>query len=275
MRNHGIPPKKHAGVKKIMSETTNIDYTDKDGKGNATLYINPFKNGKNGNRYYARFDRDNVDINHMIARIRKKDVGVNPITAKHILSLYKVEILEALQRGESVNLMDLGTFYISATGTTGNTEETANVGNLNVKFSPSKETKDSIATLGIRKFTIATSGAVIDSILDLYSGILNTSLTSGKSARISGNRLKISGEEGRIFFVPVDTEGNITEDESTWIPVEEGKITRNKPSVLEFFLPDALTIGNRYSIALKSNCCSGSIPRKSYNIIFTAALEIQ
>lgn len=107
-----------------MSTTTNINYSDTDGSGNLTLYKNYFDNG---GKYYARFDRRNVTIDNLIARTQKKDIGVNAITAKHILSLIKAEIIEALQRGESVNLMDLGTFYIAASGTSGNTAETAEI----------------------------------------------------------------------------------------------------------------------------------------------------
>ena len=105
-----------------MSTTTNINYSDTEGSGNLTLYKNHFDKG---GKYYARFDRRNVTIDNLIARTQKKDIGVNVITAKHILSLIKAEIIEALQRGESVNLMDLGTFYIAASGTSGNTAETA------------------------------------------------------------------------------------------------------------------------------------------------------
>lgn len=64
-----------------MTETTKINYEDTEGKGNVTLYKNNFGRG---NKYYARFDRENVTVDHLIARMQKKDVGVNAIVAKHI-----------------------------------------------------------------------------------------------------------------------------------------------------------------------------------------------
>ena len=67
-----------------MSTTTNIIYSDTEGSGNLTLYKNHFDKG---GKYYARFDRRNVTIDNLIARTQKKDIGVNAITAKHILSL--------------------------------------------------------------------------------------------------------------------------------------------------------------------------------------------
>ena len=52
-----------------MSNTTVIDYTDSDGKGTVTLVANPFEKG---GKYYAKFDRTTVNIDHLIARIQKK-----------------------------------------------------------------------------------------------------------------------------------------------------------------------------------------------------------
>ena len=96
-----------------MSNTTVINYKDSDGTGTITLIENPFKSG---GKYYARFDRTTVNIDHLIARIQKKEVGTNAIMAKHMASLFKAEILEALGRGEAVNVLDLGTLYITSNG---------------------------------------------------------------------------------------------------------------------------------------------------------------
>ena len=49
-----------------MSNTPVIDYTDSDGKGTVTLVANPFEKG---GKYYAKFDRTTVNIDHLIARI--------------------------------------------------------------------------------------------------------------------------------------------------------------------------------------------------------------
>ena len=89
-----------------------------------TVFIeNPFTTG---GKYYARFDRTTVNIDHLIARIQKKEVGTNAIMAKHMASLFKAEILEALGRGEAVNVLDLGTLYITSNGIVkGDTPETA------------------------------------------------------------------------------------------------------------------------------------------------------
>ena len=233
-----------------MSTTTNIIFNDIGGNGNVTLYANPFQNG---NKYYARFDCVNVDVDNLIARMQKKDIGVNPINVKHILSLLKVEMLEALQKGEAVNLFDLGKFYIAASNTTGNTPETAEVGKLQVKFTPSKELNNTVSNLTIKKIAVASSAPMIDSVIDLFTGNTDGTLTGGKIVRIEGGKLKIVGDDSGIFFVACDETGKFSNDETTWIKIESDKIVRNTNKTLEFFLPDTLEKDNTYRIILKTN----------------------
>ncbi len=244
-----------------MSTTTNISYSDTEGSGNLTLYKNYFEKG---GKYYARFDRRNVTIDNLIARTQKKDIGVNAITAKHILSLIKAEIIEALQRGESVNLMDLGTFYIAASGTSGNTAETAEIKKLLVKFTSSKETNEAVSNLAINKIVVADSSPSIDCVTDLFTGLKDGTVTAGKAARIDGGRLKISGEEGGIFFAECDTEGVFLEDENAWHKVNPGSIMRNLAKALEFFLPETLESGKTYRIILRTNSRKGSEDKKTF-----------
>lgn len=132
-----------------MSNTTNIEYEDSEGMGTVTLFANPFEKG---NRYFARFDRTTVNIDNLIARIQKKEVGTNAIVAKHLASLFKAEILEALSRGEAVNLLDLGTLYITPKGSMkGDTPETATIPGFGVKFTASKITNNAVSSIGIKK----------------------------------------------------------------------------------------------------------------------------
>lgn len=237
------------------------NYSDTDGSGNLTLYKNYFDNG---GKYYARFDRRNVTIDNLIARTQKKDIGVNAITAKHILSLIKAEIIEALQRGESVNLMDLGTFYIAASGTSGNTAETAEIKKLLVKFTSSKETNEAVSKLGINRIVIADSSPSIDSVTDLFTGLNDGTLTSKKAARLDGGRLKISGSDGGIFFAECDTDGIYSEDESLWHKVNPESIMRNLSKTLEFFLPESLESGKSYRIILRTNSRKGNEDKKTF-----------
>ena len=256
-----------------MSKTTVIDYQDTDGKGIVTLVANAF--GKN-DRICARFDRSTVNIDHLIARIQKKDSGTNAIMAKHMAALFKAEILEALSRGESVNLFDLGTLYITSKGKViGNTPDTATIPGFQVKFTASKVTNEAVAALEIKKMILSDTSPKIGTMTDLYSGEETLNFTSGKSIRIEGSRLKIAGEEGGVYFAPVTELGDVDKDETKWIKVE--KLIRNVSKTLEFFLPAELAEATPYSIVVKTNSSKGSssTAKKSYSVAYSAVVRIK
>lgn len=249
-----------------MSTTTNIIYTDTEGKGTITLYENHFDKG---GKYYARFDRQTATVDNLIARMQKKDIGINAINTKHILSLFKAEIIESLKRGESVNLMDLGSFYLSASGTKGNTVETAEIEKVLVKFSPSKEMKKAVSSIEVSKIALADSSPAIESVTDIYTEKTDGTLTAQKPVRLTGKKLKISGEESGIFFAECSEDGSCSEDESTWI--KAGHIIRNFHSTLEFFLPESLESGKNYRIVLRTNCRVDEITKKP--VSFTSSVS--
>lgn len=255
-----------------MSNTTVIDYEDSDGKGTVTLVANPF--GKGG-KYYARFDRTTVNIDHLIARIQKKEVGTNAIMAKHFASLFKAEILEALARGEAVNVLDLGTLYIKANGTVaGNSPETAVLEGFQVKFTSSKLVNDAVSKLGVKKIVTADSGPVIGDMTDLYTGKAGNLFTAEKSVRIEGTRIRITGDDGGIYFAPADGADDTGGDESQWIKVDDGKIYRNRSKLLEFFLPAGLSPGIPYRIVLRTNSTKGNTLKKSYSTAVSEAVTV-
>lgn len=254
-----------------MSNTTVIKYEDSDGTGTVTLVANPFENGV---KYYAKFDRTTVNIDHLIARIQKKEVGTNAIMAKHMASLFKAEILEALSRGEAVNILDLGTLYITTNGKIeGNTPETASIPGFQVKFTSSKLTNDAVSSIGIKKIVMSDTSPIIGTMTDLYSGLVTTEFTAEKAVRIEGSRLKITGDEGGVFFAPATEKEEPVADETQWIKAE--KITRNNSKQIEFFLPQGLVPETPYCIVLKTNSSSGNTTKKTYSVTSSQAVTIK
>ncbi len=254
-----------------MSNTTVIDYIDSDGTGTVTLVANPFDRG---GKYYAKFDHMTVNIDHLIARIQKKEVGTNAIMAKHMASLFKAEILEALSRGEAVNLFDLGTFYITTSGRVrGDTPETASIPGFQVKFTSSKVTNRAVSALGIKKIVMSDSTPIIGAMTDLYTGGETTEFTAGKSIRIEGSRLKIAGEEGGVFFAPATEKGEPDANETKWIKVD--RLVRNVSKTLEFFLPVTLVAGTPYCIVLKTNSTRGNAPKKTYSTAVSGIVTVK
>lgn len=253
-----------------MSNTTMIEYNDLDKKGTVTLVANPFEKG---GKYYAKFDRITVNIDHLIARIQKKEVGTNAIMAKHMASLFKAEILEALSRGEAVNLFDLGTLYITTNGKVkGDSPDTATIPGFQVKFTSSKITNEAVATLGIKKVVMSDSSPIIGSMTDLYTNEEGTTFTKEKAVRIEGSRLKITGEDGGVFFAPATEKDEPEPDETKWIKVS--KQIRSVEKILEFFLPTELVLDTPYCIVLKTNCARGKTTKKTYSVAYSKVVTI-
>lgn len=253
-----------------MSNTTVIDYTDTDGAGTVTIMNNPFGNGK---KFNAKFDRVTVNIDNLIARIQKKELGTNAIVMKQTLSLVKAEILEALSRGESVNLMDLGTFYIAASAI-GDTVETVEISDFQVRFTPSKLTNDSVMALKVKKVALSSSTPIIAKMIDVYTGEETDCFTKGKSVLLTGSLLRVTGEEGGVFFAPATEKGEPSANEELWVKVP--RLSRNGAKELEFYLPESLEIDTKYCIVIKTNSSKGSsTTKKSYSTAYSGVVTVK
>ena len=254
-----------------MSKTTVIDFADSKAKGTVTLVANPFDNGQ---KFYAKFDRATVNIDNLIARIQKKEVGTDAIVAKHFASLFKKEILEALARGEAVNFVDLGTFYIAPIGKLqGDTPDTAKIKGFQVKFTASKQFNEAVSKVEIKKVNMSNTEPILGVMTDLYTGEEGNTFTAEKVARIEGTRLLVSGEEGGVFFAPVDENDEPVNDEAQWI--KSGALICNKAKVLEFFLPAGLAVGTPYSIVVKTNSSNGKKPKKYYTVVYSGLVTVK
>ena len=253
-----------------MSNTTVIDYSDTNGAGTVTIVNNPFSNGK---KYNAKFDRVTVNIDNLIARIEKKGLDTDTFALKHSASLFKAEILEALGKGEAVNLLDLGVFYIAASAI-GDTVETVTISDFQVRFTPSKLANDAVSALKVKKVALSAPSPIIATITDLYTGEETNVLTQGKSVLLSGALLKITGEEGGIFFAPATEQETPTVNEELWVKVP--RLIRNSAKELEFYLPEVLEADKKYCIVLKTNSSKGTnTTKKSYTTAYSSVVSLK
>lgn len=74
--------------------------------------------------------------------------------------------------------------------------------------------------------------------------------------------LKVMGENSGIWFAPLDSDGNVSKDESSWTEVAKETISHNKPKSLEFYVPDSLS-ESEYKIVIRTRYCSGDKELKS------------
>ena len=269
-------------------EVTKIDFTDDNvAKGNVVLFKNML--GKSKGKYFARFVRKTIDDDIIVARIHERGVGLEDLTVKAIIGHYKKEVIEALKRGESVNLMDLGTLYIRAAGSANSTESAPSQMSLEPAFSPSKLTAKAISSVEISGASLSLNGPRIEEVVDLFTEKSSLdlaadtsnpdaepelmSLSEGKVAVLRGSKLRIAGDAGGVFFCPLGEDGNPVVDKSRHVAVP--KLSRNKAQELEFFIPTGLEKDTPYRILVSTNYMSPDKSLKEYREALSDPLVIR
>ena len=254
-----------------MSDLTKITFDDNSGKGTLTMYRNPFNNGR---RYYARFDRDTITMEQIIARIQKKDLGTNALMVKHIAGLIKAEILEALSRGEAVNILDLGTLFITADASA----ESENASDITVAgfsagFTPSALTNSTLKTLSVSKVTVADNTPRIEQLFDTYDDEEHDDFTAGARVRMTGAHLKLGGETSGLFLCPTDGEGSASGDEGTWTKIADNLLKVNLVGRIEFIIPRGQETGS-YRVLLRTSYAGGGRSLKAVREAWSEVIRV-
>lgn len=233
-----------------------------------TLHENNFT--KDGT-YYATVSRNTATFKNILSEITEDNKGMDPFMLQFAAILIQKKILKLLEQGKAVNVLDLGTMYIAMKCNAKGKSDVAENGSFCIKFTPTTLANRAISSLSVDKIVYADASPEIVSVADLSKAEQNNSLAKGKPCRISGSRLKLGGNGCGIFFAPVDSAGNMNDDEASWTSVSHSTIFRNMPSELNFFVPDSLEEG-KYKIVLRTAYLGKDKSRK--NIVEAASDEI-
>ncbi len=219
-----------------------------------TLHENNFT--KDGT-YYATVSRNTATFKNILSEIAEDNKGMDPYMLQFAAILIQKKILKMLEQGKAVNVLDLGTMYIAMKCNAKGKSDVSESGNFYIKFTPTSLANEAIASLSVDKVVYADGSPEITEIADL-----SDAKSKGKPCRITGGRLKLGGENWGIYFAPVDSEGKMNPDETSWTKVNDSSLFRNKPSELNFFVPDSLTEGS-YRIVLRTTYLGKDKSRKS------------
>ena len=212
-----------------------------------TLHENNFT--KDGS-YYATVSRNTATFKNILSEIAEDNKGMDPFMLQFAAILIQKKILKMLEQGKAVNVLDLGTMYIAMKCNAKGKSDVSESGNFYIKFTPTPLANEAIASLSVDKIVYADGSPEITKIEDLSDAESEGTLTKGKPCRITGSRLKLGGENWGIYFAP------------SWVKVEESSLFRNKPSELNFFVPDSLS-EESYRIVLRTSYLGKSSSRKT------------
>ena len=224
-----------------------------------TLHENNFT--KDGS-YYATVSRNTATFKNILSEIAEDNKGMDPFMLQFAAILIQKKILKMLEQGKAVNILDLGTMYIAMRCNAKGRKDVSETGNFYIKFTPTTLVNEAISSLSVDKIVYADGSPEISAITDLANIEAKGSLTKGNPCRLSGIRLKLGGEGCGIYFAPVDLNEKMVNDESAWTKIGESAVFRNKPTELNFFVPDSLAEG-KYKIVLRTAYLGKNKSRKT------------
>ncbi len=190
--------------------------------------------------------------NDFIARtVSERSLNVTAAAMEHVTELFLKEMAYQLCDGYSIN-----TGYFTAgtliRGVFDSPSETFNSDKHTIlfQFNQGEKLRAEIPNIEINILGVADASSIILQVTDIKSGTVNDLLTPGRNLKISGNKIKIAGENpaNGIFFVNTST--------SARTQVEINDIVTNNPSELIVIIP-VLTAGT-YRLEVVTQYAGGS-----------------
>lgn len=173
---------------------------------------------------------------------RRTDLSA--VTLKASMDILRQIAIEKICNGASV-AFGLGYFGLKVNGvfTGDNAQWDNSKHNLAVRAVPNAELRKAVESTTVNVRGLATSGTVINSVIDVASDEENNKLTPGGGVNVNGTRIRIEGDHPSVGLklVNMETEGE------TAIP--SGSILVNNPSNLTFIVPTDLPEGD-YQLVL-------------------------
>ncbi|MCR5763452.1 MAG: DUF4469 domain-containing protein [Treponema sp.] len=235
---------------------TNID-TKRETNFAVTLTPCRFKE----NTYIAHVPRRTVSTDQILDLVSAHNQGIDRYQVGHAMALLKKEILEQAELGFSVDILEICKLYIAPISSVQSlTPESESVTGFEARFSVNERLRERLKGMTATVTAVTDSSPQISQIenpmtkMETDNGLLKATF----SARILGKKLKVAGDLGGIFFVPLLDDGNPSKNEDDWIKVPDSFITRNTDKTLEFHLPRNITANTRYYIAVRASERNGT-----------------
>lgn len=189
---------------------------------------------------------------HIADEIVRERTEYRKETIVNIMDLADQKKAEALTRGMSVN-DGLGQFLPTVRGSfegeNATYDDTEHA--LSVAFIMSKKVRDMLKKVKVVTNGLATTGPVINQVIDSTMGKKSERLTQRGPIVVKGSNIKVMGDDPRngLFFIPADGEG---------APVRVSLLIHNDPSEITCMLPGGLQDGKEYRLKVTTQFSSGN-----------------
>ena len=201
------------------------------------------------------------------AAVNRGGADVTAASMEHATALFLKEMAYQLCDGYSVN-----TGYFTAgtqiRGVFDSPVETFNSQKHSIlfQFNQGEKLRAEIPNIEIEILGVADASSAILQVKDVKSGTVNDLLTPGRNLKISGNKIKVAGDDvaNGIYFVNADTNYRIQ--------VEESVVVVNNPSELIVIIPD-LSAGT-YKLEVVTQYAGGNLLKEPRTAEFDKTLAV-
>ena len=231
-----------------------VNAADKNGSGCLSLYEIGLENQEG---YYAKVDRKYVTVENLIARIMKRNAGVNENQLLMAARLFHDEILTSLSNCECVDVIGLGSLYPSVEGKVENKTEVNSL-KKKVKFTPSKQSNEAVEKITFTKVTYGKKSPSLVEVINMETNKKNDVLYAGCGVLIKGRNLKFVSSDDKVFLALSENNELKSKDASEWI--ECSSVYSATDSKIMLVIPNEIPEGN-YQFVVKS-FTSGHLTRK-------------
>ncbi|MDR0374296.1 MAG: DUF4469 domain-containing protein [Treponema sp.] len=205
--------------------------------------------------------------NDIIDRMLKSGAG---LTRSDIVSVFEAEkrsVMDIIAEGGAVNT-DLFNAFPSISGVFDTPEAPFDhtKHKVNIKLHPGAALRAAVADVKTKRIAAVVTGTVITAVTDVKTGAVNSTLTPGRDARLSGAKLKLAGAEAAVglYFVP---------ETGDPVKVDPSDIVVNNPSELIAVIPP-LPAGTYRARIVTQYSSSGTLLKSPRSFTFEKDLTV-
>lgn len=209
-------------------------------------------------KFYISLDKKLASVKTQIRRL-KDTAGIDAGELSRYLELYQNGIVELLQMGYSVKILDLVQAEPVVRGSVDSASEVSSKPKFEVKITPLPLLSNAVKELSVAKVDVLEVKASITKVEG--KGTADGSIAAGKAMRVVGTKLKVGAEGDGIYFAPATEHGSANADRSSWTAVKTLDMLNNMPSELLFTVPALLPSGE-YVLVVETRFISAAHSRK-------------
>lgn len=118
----------------------------------------------------------------------------------HHLEVYQSKLIQLLEQGYAVKLMDLGVLKIKHKGKLQNASDAENISEFTLGFTPSKIALNSVKELSVDSVLQIGNSPSIETVTDVSRNEADGFVTTEQPVKLTGTKLKIGNENGKLYF---------------------------------------------------------------------------